>query len=101
MSRPYVGISEIAVPPEGADALQVAFEARLRAVDSWPGFCGLELLKDRRRPDRFLMITRWESKVQFLAYMRSEDHRRSHRRIDCGPTGPSPAGFTEYDSVSH
>ncbi|MDQ6883391.1 MAG: antibiotic biosynthesis monooxygenase [Candidatus Dormibacteraeota bacterium] len=98
--RPFVGISEIAVPPEGDGAMQVAFHDRLRAVDGWPGFSGLELLQDRRRPGRYLMITRWQRKAQFLAYMRSDDHRRSHQRIDRGPAGPRPAGFTEYDLVA-
>lgn len=104
MDRPtghlYVGISEIAVPSGGATALEVAFQDRLRAVDRWPGFAGLELLQDRRRPGRFLMITRWASKSQFLAYMRSADHKRSHARIGTGPLGPRPNGFTDYDLVA-
>ncbi len=99
MGNPYVGISEISVPMEGAAALRRAFAERLGAVDGWPGFGGLELLQDRKRPGRYLMVTRWQTREQFLAYMRSEDHRRSHRRIEPGPTGPRPAGFTEYDLV--
>ena len=85
---------------EGAEALTVAFNDRLHAVDQWPGFSGLELLQDRRHPERYLMITRWHTRAQFVAYMRSEDHRRSHRRIDRGAGGPRPAGFTEYDLVA-
>jgi heme-degrading monooxygenase HmoA len=100
MEAPYVGISEISVPAEGAASLRQAFAERLGAVDGWPGFAGLELLQDRKRPGRYLMITRWATRAQFLAYMRSEDHRRSHRRIDRGPTGPRPAGFSEYDQVA-
>jgi heme-degrading monooxygenase HmoA len=100
MEAPYVGISEISVPAEGTAALRQAFSERLGAVDGWPGFGGLELLEDRRQPGRYLMITRWATRAQFLAYMRSEDHRRSHRRIDQGPAGPRPAGFTEYDLVA-
>jgi heme-degrading monooxygenase HmoA len=46
------------------------------------------------------MICHWDSREQFLAYMRSADHRRSHERIPRGPDGPSPAGFTEYDQVA-
>lgn len=100
MSRPYVGISEISVPLEGAVALQIAFQDRLRAVDGWPGFKSLELLQDRRHPGRYLMITRWGSKDHFLAYMRSADHRQSHLRIDTGPNGPKAAGFSDYDLVA-
>ena|SRR5579884_1331672 len=96
----YVAISEIAVPEAGEGALEVAFRDRLRAVDSWPGFRGLELLKDRKSPGRYLMLCRWDSREQFLAYMRSEDHRRSHARIPRGENGPRPAGFDEYDTVA-
>jgi heme-degrading monooxygenase HmoA len=100
MGAPYVGISEISVPLEGGAALQLAFQDRLRAVDGWPGFTGLELLQDRRHPGRYLMITRWASKGQFLAYMRSTDHQRSHARIVKGPLGPRAAGFSDYDLVA-
>lgn len=96
----YVAISEIAVPLPGVSDLEAAFRNRLGAVDSWPGFLGLEVLQDRRRAGRYLMICRWESREHFLAYMRSDDHRRSHARIPTGAAGPSPAGFSEYDLVS-
>ena len=99
-SASYVAISEIAVPEEGAAGLEKAFEERLRAVDGWPGFRGLELLRDRRSTTRYLMLCRWDTREQFLAYMRSEDHRRSHARIPRGDIAPAPAGFTEYDKVA-
>jgi heme-degrading monooxygenase HmoA len=98
--RLYIAISEISLPEAGAEGLERAFENRLRAVDSWPGFHGLELLKDRRVTGRYLMICRWDTREQFLAYMRSEDHKRSHARIPRGPEGPSPAGFGEYTKVA-
>lgn len=96
----YVAVSEITVPGAGASALEEAFQHRLGAVDGWPGFRGLELLKDRRTPGRYTMVCRWDSRDQFLAYMRSEDHKRSHARIPRGRDAPSPAGFTEYDRVA-
>lgn len=98
--QPYVAVSEISVPEAGEAALEEAFRLRLHAVDSWPGFRGLELLRDRKTPGRYIMICRWDRREQFLAYMRSADHRRSHDRIPGGPLGPSPAGFTEYDRVA-
>ena len=97
---PYIAISEISVPEAGIEGLEQAFTDRLRAVDDWPGFQGLELLQDRRVVGRYLMICRWDSREHFLAYMRSADHRRSHARIPRGPDGPSPAGFSEYNRVA-
>ena len=95
----YVAISHIEVPEEGSDALEAAFRDRLGAVDSWPGFRGLEVLSDRRRPSHYLMISRWTSREDFVSYMRSDDHRRSHARIPGGPARPRPAGFEEYEPV--
>lgn len=98
--QPYVAVSEIAVDEQGEDALRAAFEDRLRAVDQWDGFLGLELLADRRRAGRYLMISRWRSKEVFVAYMRSDDHRESHARIPGGSHAPRAAGFDEFDVVA-
>jgi heme oxygenase (mycobilin-producing) len=98
--QPYVAISHLEVPAGGAEALEEAFRRRLGAVDGWPGFQGLEVLADQRRDGRYLMITRWASKEAFTAYMRSDDHRRSHRRIPGGPHAPRAAGFEEFRQVA-
>lgn len=99
-SGEYVAISEIAVDVEGAPALEAAFRARLGLVDDWPGFLGLEVLRHRRRPGTYLMISRWTSKDTFQAYMRSSEHDRSHARIPVGEHAPRPAGFGDYDVVA-
>ncbi len=76
--HPYVAVSEIGVDIEGVEELRAAFERRLGAVDEWDGFLGLELLADRRRPGRYLMLSRWRSSEMFVEYMRSADHQASH-----------------------
>lgn len=98
--HPYVALSEISVDVEGVEALREAFSDRLRAVDLWDGFEGLELLADRRQPGRYLMISRWRSREIFVEYMRSSDHERSHARIPRGPHAPKAAGFDEFDVVA-
>lgn len=98
--HPYVAVSEISVDAEGTDALHRAFENRLRAVDRWDGFEGLELLADRRQRGRYLMISRWRSREVFVEYMRSADHQRSHARIPTGAHAPKAAGFDEFDVVA-
>ena len=100
MTGTYVAISEIAVPPDGAEALEAAFRDRLGEVDDWPGFLGLEVLRHRKRGGRYLMVSRWESKETFQEYMRSASHKTSHARIPGGELGPRPAGFDDYDVVA-
>jgi heme-degrading monooxygenase HmoA len=97
---PYVAISEIASPALGADTLIDAFRNRLHKVDVVQGFLGLEVLQDCRSPYRFLMITRWRAKSDFMRYMRSPEHRESHARIPSGSLRPRPAGFSEYELVA-
>ena len=99
-SGEYVAISEIAVDVEGAPALEAAFRSRIGLVDDWPGFLGLEVLRHRRKPGTYLMISRWTSKDTFQAYMRSKTHDRSHARIPDGPHAPRPAGFGDYEVVA-
>jgi heme oxygenase (mycobilin-producing) len=96
----YSACSHLEVPADGAPALEAAFRERLGAVDGWPGFHSLEVLADRRRPGRYLMITRWATKDSFVAYMRSAEHDESHARIPVGPDRPRAAGFEEYRTVA-
>jgi heme oxygenase (mycobilin-producing) len=100
MTGTYVAISEIAVPAEGAAALEETFRNRLGEVDGWPGFLGLEVLRHRRHCGTYLMVSRWTSKETFQEYMRSESHRASHDRIPGGELRPRPAGFDDYDVVA-
>ena len=61
-------------------ALEQAFRERARHVDDHPGFLGLELLRDIRDNGRYVLITRWRSRADFVAYMKSGDHARAHDR---------------------
>jgi len=77
----FLSQSEIAVPPEQGAALEQAFAARAKLVDGHVGFLGLELLKDlRAEGGRYVLLTRWRSRADFVAYMRSGDHGRAHER---------------------
>jgi heme-degrading monooxygenase HmoA len=96
----YVTISEVHCQEAGVQQLSEAFRTRLGRVDSFPGFLGLEVLRDRRRPTRFLMITRWDSPDTFRRYMKSEEHRASHARIPGPPARPRGAGLTDYELIA-
>lgn len=80
MAEVFVSHSEIDVPPDRAGALEDAFCARARRVDGHEGFIGLELLRDVRRPGRYLLLTRWRSRDDFRRYMKSADFRAAHAR---------------------
>lgn len=76
----FVSRSEITVPVAQMAALERAFRERARQVDDHAGFLGLELLRDIRDQGRYVLVTRWRSRDDFRAYMKSGDHARAHER---------------------
>ena len=80
----YVSVSRLRSSPEHAPELVTAFRARARLVESHDGFVDLQVWQSDRDDGELLMVSRWETRECFQAYMRSADHRTSHDRI---PTG--------------
>jgi len=74
-------MSRLRVAAERSDELVAAFRARLRAVDAFDGFVGLEVWRNDRDPEELVMVSRWRDRACFTAYMRSAEHRTSHARI--------------------
>ena len=59
-----------------------AFRGRARLVDAADGFVDLQVWQSDRDPGELVMVSRWRDRAAFTAYMRSEQHRISHARID-------------------
>jgi heme-degrading monooxygenase HmoA len=78
----YVSVSRLRVDPGRADDLVDAFRRRAGLVDDHRGFVDLQVWRSDRDPGEVLMVTRWRDRAAFTAYMRSEDHRTSHGRIE-------------------
>jgi len=78
----YVSMSRLRVAASESDALIAAFRDRVHLVDDAPGFIDLEVWRSDRDPEEVLMVSRWRDREAFTAYMRSEQHRISHDRID-------------------
>jgi heme oxygenase (mycobilin-producing) len=78
----YISMSRLRVPAERAESLVRAFRARVRLVDSADGFLDLQVWQSDRDEGELVMVSRWRDRDAFKAYMRSEDHKISHRRID-------------------
>lgn len=97
---PFVIVSDLAVDAAGAGTLEAAFRDRLGEVDAWPGFLDLEVWRDERDPERFVMVSWWTSKDAYAAYMRSDDHRRSHHRIPTDPAAPRATGIGRFRVVA-
>ena len=96
----FVAWSQIEVPEEGRLDLEQAFANRLGAVDRWPGFIKLEVWADVVDATSYIMVSWWTSPEAFKAYMRSDDHRLSHRRIPIGEFRPHARHFRRYRIVA-
>ena len=77
----YVSVSRLRVEVHEVDRLIHAFRERVGLVDAFPGFMGLEVWRSDRSPDEVLMVSRWRTRADFTAYMKSDAHRQSHDRI--------------------
>src|SRR3712207_3310133 len=78
----YVSLSRLRVPAERAAELVAAFRRRAHLVDGADGFVDLQVWQSDRDARELIMVSRWRDRAAFTAYMRSEEHRISHRRID-------------------
>ena len=96
----FVSQSEIHVPADDASALEMAFRHRMRAVDGFDGFLGIELLRDTRKPGHYLLLTRWHTQKQFHDYLKSSAFKAAHERQHHGvvePEGGAP--LRQFESI--
>ncbi len=95
----FVVSSEVLTADVAAGALERAFQERLREVDGWPGFRRLEVWRDVARPGAYQMVSWWDTREDFVAYMRSDSHRRSHARVPDDPA-PTPGGVRRWEVIA-
>jgi heme oxygenase (mycobilin-producing) len=77
----YVSVSRLRVEASRADELVRAFRDRAHLVDDADGFIDLQVWRSERDVRQLVMVSRWRSRADFVAYMRSGAHRTSHERI--------------------
>ena len=80
----YVSMSHLRVDAGRAGELVEAFRNRIGLVDSADGFVDLEVWQADGDPCELIMVSRWRDRDAFKRYMKSDDHRRSHDRVDAG-----------------
>ncbi len=92
----YVSVSRLRVEPAEAARLVDAFRRRAGLVDSADGFVDLEVWQSDRDAGEILMVSRWQNREAFKAYMRSTEHRISHARID-----PELQALIKLEALEH
>jgi heme-degrading monooxygenase HmoA len=96
----FVVVSHLEVADGSQAVLERAFADRLHEVEDHDGFLRLEVWRDTGTPGQYSMVTWWRDVEAFQAYMRSERHHRSHRRIPVAPHKPRGIGLSRYEVVA-
>ena len=92
----YVSLSRLRVPAHASEELIAAFRRRAHLVDDADGFVDLQVWRSDRDAGEILMVSRWEDREAFTAYMKSQEHRISHERID-----PRLQGLIKLEALEH
>lgn len=83
-----VKINAITVPRERFDEFAERFASRAGKVEEAEGFEAFELLRPNDDRDRCLVVTRWRSEEDFLAWLKSADFAAGHaQHRERGPVG--------------
>jgi heme-degrading monooxygenase HmoA len=85
--------NRIYVAPEFADAFEERFRKRAGLVDGMPGFVSNQVLRPVNDGDPYVVFTIWNSRDDFLSWVRSDEFVKGHAQSGTMPkeafTGPN------------
>ena len=87
----WVGINRISVDsPTQAERILEAFRHRTGEVDRQPGFLKFELWREERHTE-IMVVTHWQRKEDFLAWVNGPAYQQAHLRADRAPGTAHPS----------
>jgi heme-degrading monooxygenase HmoA len=75
---PVLSYFPITLPPEARAGFEQTWKNRVGAVDTFPGFISTELVATENR-DQYVVLTRFQDRESFLAWINSDNFTRGHR----------------------
>ena len=82
--------NRIFVAPEYAEAFEERFQTRARLVDTMPGFVMNQILRPVKPGDPYIVLTLWETRAHFDAWVKSDEFRQGHARSGALPREAFP-----------
>ena len=76
----FVVMNRIPVNPEYTEQFEERFTNRAREVDKMPGFVRNQVLRPANADDPYIVLTVWQSKEDFEAWVNSEAFQRGHSK---------------------
>jgi heme-degrading monooxygenase HmoA len=79
-SKGYVAINYITCKPDYRDRFEELFKTRKKAIDEFPGFRNMHVLKPTQDGDTYLIVSHWDSDESFREWTKSEAFLEGHKR---------------------
>jgi heme-degrading monooxygenase HmoA len=76
----FVVMNRIPVNPEYNNQFEERFTHRAREVDKMPGFVRNQVLRPGNPEDPYVILTVWESRADFDAWVNSEAFQKGHAK---------------------
>ncbi len=70
--------NRIYVNPDHADLFEDTFQRRAGLVDRMPGFISNQVLRPVNPTDPYVILTFWQSRAEFEAWVQSDEFRKGH-----------------------
>ncbi len=87
--RMITAMNRIHVVPEYAEQFEQRFRTRARLVDGMPGFIWNKVLRPVNPVDPYIVLTLWESRAAFDAWVKSDEFVKGHAQSGTLPQGAS------------
>lgn len=94
-----VSLFHVTVPTERADAFERSWTQRAGLVDAMAGFHGMEVLRDGNKAGHYIVLTRWDARENFDAWVNSPAFMGGHARTNAGEAGNASGGDLEFFDV--
>ncbi|MGB5835199.1 MAG: antibiotic biosynthesis monooxygenase [Thiohalocapsa sp.] len=74
----YVVTNRVPVAAEWREAFEARFRRRAGQVEQQPGFVRMEVMRPETDQTPYVVLTAWESRVAFDAWLKSDDFKAAH-----------------------
>lgn len=75
----YVVANRVPVKPEFHQEFEERFRRRAGDVEKQPGFVRMEILRPVAEDGMYIVLTHWQDKAAFEAWLRSDDFKAAHK----------------------
>ena len=82
----FVVMNRLPVNPDYADQFEERFTSRAREVDKMLGFIRNQVLRPANPDDPYIVLTLWESKDNFEAWVNSDAFKLGHSKSGTLPS---------------